>query len=397
MLFVWITNYIARTVASPVVPAIIGEFTVSHEIAGLGILTILFVGYFSMQLPAGYLGDRFGRKKILVTGSLGWGFLTIMTGLSKTFQQIFVFRLLTGLLQGTYFGNDRPIVASFTPEEKMGLGQGISFSGLGIGMGLGLLLGGYFVEVIGWRQTFIFLAFPSFVGAILIALFLKEAPRPQNPSIKKGSHNNVGMIFRSRDHWVLNIAAFTTIFSLWAVLWIPNVLVDAGLDITLASTVTSLFGFASAPALTFTGWVSDKLVKKGLGRKIWLGFIIVLFGVTMGLLAYGMSIEVNTLLIALLTFFAGFWQWGVWSVLYSIVAEITPKSVHGTAYGLNNFIAQIGGFSPWIIGWIRDFAGSFIPALYLCSLITLLGGLFAWCIKPAFRAKPETPLTGGHL
>ena len=156
MLFVWITNYIARTVASPAVPAIIGEFTVSHELAGLGILTILFVGYFSMQLPAGYLGDRFGRKKILVTGSLGWGFLTIMTGLSKTFEQIFVFRLLTGLLQGTYFGNDRPIVASFTPEEKMGLGQGISFSGLGIGMGLGLLLGGYFVEVIGWRQTFIF-------------------------------------------------------------------------------------------------------------------------------------------------------------------------------------------------------------------------------------------------
>jgi CP family cyanate transporter-like MFS transporter len=176
-------------------------------------------------------------------------------------------------------------------------------------------------------------------------------------------------------------------------LWIPKALVETGMDIALASLVTSLFGFASVPALVFTGWVSDKLVERGLGRKIWLGSIILLFGVTMCLLSYGISIRLNVSLIALSIFLAGFWQWGIWSVLYSIIAEITPRSVHGTAYGLNNFIGQIGGFSPWIIGWIRDFAGSFIPALYLCSVITLLGGLISWCVKPAFKAKPETPLT----
>jgi MFS family permease len=394
MVLVWISNYVARTVASSAIPFIRNEFGVSYEIVGLGVFTILFLGYFSMQLPAGYLGDRVRRKRILVIGPLGWGLFTILAGLSKTFEQISACRLLTGLFQGTQFGNDRAVIASVTPKEKMGLGQGVSFSGLGIGMGLGLLLGGYLINEIGWRQTFILLSTPSFIGAFLIALFLRENAHSQQFTIKGVGRVGLRAIFRSRDHWLLNIAAFSTLFSLWSILWIPNILIETGFDITLSSLVTSFFGFASVPALIFTGWISDKLVKSGLGRKIWLGCIIVLFGITTSLLAYSIFIKANVLLITLLIFSAGFWQWGVWSVLYSIIAEITPKSIHGTAYGLNNFIGQIGGFSPWIIGWIRDFTGSFIPALFLCSLITSIGGLSAWCIRPAFKAKPEIPLIG---
>jgi MFS family permease len=321
-----------------------------------------------------------------------------MAGLSKTFEQIFVCRFLTGLFQGTQFGNDRAIAASATPKEKMGLGQGISFSGLGIGMGLGLLLGGYLVKVVGWRQTFVLLALPSFIVAFLISFFLRESRSPQQPTGRQASLGSVsiGMIFKSRDHWLLSIAAFTMVFSSWSVLWIPCVLMEVGLDVTLASVMTSLFGFASVPALTFTGWVSDKLARRGLGRKIWLGFIMVLFGLIMALLARSIHIKMSPLMITLFTFLAGFWYWGSGSVLYSIVAEITPKSIRGTAYGFTNFIGQIGGFSPWIIGWMRDLTGSFIPALYLCSLISSLGGLAAWCIKPAFRARPEIPLARGN-
>lgn len=389
MVFVWVANYITRTVASPAAPFIRNEFGISYELVGFGVLSILFLGYFSMQLPAGYLGDKIGAKKILLIGPIGWGLSTILTGLSKNFEQISAFRLMTGLFQGTQFGNDRAIIASVTPKDKMGLGQGVSFSGLGIGMGLGLLLGGYLIKWIGWRQTFILLSIPSFVAALLIALFLRDASR-SNQVINR---SEIRTIFLSRDHWLLNLAAFGTLFALWGILWIPNILVDIGLDIALASLITSSFGFSSVPALIFTGLVSDKLVKKGFGRKIWLGCIIILFAITISLLTYSIVVKADVLFIALLIFSAGFWQWGVWSVLYSIIAEITPKSIHGTAYGLNNFIGQIGGFSPWIIGLIRDYTGSFVPALLLCSIIASTGGLSALCVRPPFRAKPEIRLS----
>jgi hypothetical protein len=45
MLLTWVANYMSRTMASPAVPIIINEFGISYELAGLGVLTILFVGY----------------------------------------------------------------------------------------------------------------------------------------------------------------------------------------------------------------------------------------------------------------------------------------------------------------------------------------------------------------
>ncbi|MCS7118322.1 MAG: MFS transporter [Thaumarchaeota archaeon] len=383
MLIGWITNYVCRIIVAPGIPDIMREFGTSYEVAGLGLMTVLLIGYFTMQLPAGLIGDRYGRKRVLVLGPILWGAATFATALSPSFQLLAASRFFKGLAMGTYFGNDRPVVAAYTPREKMGLGQGISFSGLGIGMGLGILLGGVLINSFGWRTTLMLVALPPLAASALLSRLVTEPPR--SASLPKISGASIRAVFRSRDLWLLNGAAFCSIFSLWAVLWLPTVLREEGLETGWASVFSSLFGFASPIGLMFSGIVSDSLARRGFGRKSWLGAAIVLHGLFWSLFGYALSVKAPVWVLMLLILGAGFWQWGLWSPMYAIIAVMVPAPVLGTAYGLNNFIGQMGGLSPWIIGWIRDVTGSFIPAYYVVGVIAVVGGVLAWCVSPALR------------
>ncbi|MCS7094273.1 MAG: MFS transporter [Thaumarchaeota archaeon] len=379
MLFGWITNYVCRIIVAPGVPDIMREYGTSYEVTGLGLMTVLLVGYFTMQLPAGLIGDRFGRKRVLVLGPVLWGTATIAAALAPSFQLLAVSRFFKGLAMGTYFGNDRPVVAAHTPKEKMGIGQGVSFSGLGIGMGLGIMLGGVMTEALGWRTTLMLVSLPPFLASALLLKFVKEPPA--SSSSHKVSKASIGEVFRNRDLWLLNFAAFCSLFSLWSVLWLPTVFREEGIETEWASVLSSLFGFASPFGLMFSGFVSDMLVRRGIGRKAWLGTSIVLHGLLWSLFGYALSMRAPLWVLMVLVFGAGFWQWGLWSPMYAIIATMVPAGVMGTAYGLNNFVGQMGGVSPWIIGWIRDLTGSFIPAYYVVGAIAIVGGCSALLVR----------------
>ncbi|MBI1960327.1 MAG: MFS transporter, partial [Candidatus Rokubacteria bacterium] len=141
LVYTWICNYLIRMALSSLLPPIIEEFGLSYTSAGF-LSTGFFYAYLAMQLPAGVLGDRFGRKRLLLAGVLLGAAASALTGLATSLTTLVLARLLTGLSQGFLFSNDRVIIAATTPREKMALGQGVSFSGAGLGTTLGLLLAG---------------------------------------------------------------------------------------------------------------------------------------------------------------------------------------------------------------------------------------------------------------
>src|SRR2546425_13166570 len=96
-----------------------------------------------MQIPSGLLGDRFGRRRILVLGLLGGALAAGLTGLAGSFAGLFVARAVTGAFQGSLFSNDRALIVTVTPLERIGLGPGVSFSGPGLGLAFRLVIGGF--------------------------------------------------------------------------------------------------------------------------------------------------------------------------------------------------------------------------------------------------------------
>ena len=394
MIFGWVTNYMVRSSLSPLLIPIIQEFKLTYAQAGI-LATAFFYAYTFMQLPAGHLGDRLGRKVALVLCTSWWGMMSLLTGLSQSFASLFTFRFLTGVGEGAYFSNDRPIIAACTPEEKRGLGQGISFVGLGAGMFIGISLAGWISDLWGWRSVFIFYAFPSFLASFLIYRLIDDPPKRDMKQIdeRKVSYS---LIFKNRDLWLLYLGGISANYAMWTVgTWAPAMFKDIGVE-TLAksSFYSSLLGISAIPGLAITGFVSDLLARKGRGRKGLIAIEFFLIALCMLLLGYGLKVKMNIYLFILFFFMAGFFIWGHWAAFYALLPDIVPYEILGTAYGLTNTIHFLGSLlAPWLTGWVKDTTASFSWGLYLSAIFCILGGTLIFAVRPSFRFGKERSIS----
>jgi MFS family permease len=427
LIFAWFTNYLVRTGLSPVLVPIMREFRLSFTEAGL-LAAAFFYAYTFMQLPAGVLGDWIGKKKILVLAPIWWGVMCLATGLAPTFGYLFLARFLTGLGQGTFFGNDRPVIAAYTPAEKMGFGQGVSFTGLGMGLAIGISLAGLIADRWGWRMVFLLFAIPSLLASAIVWRTIQEPPRqgegkppawmwlllvPFPPALLGGlaadwpSLRWLSLLFpaaflvclvsqqsalRRRDLWLVYLGGAAPIYCLWVVgIWAPAMFIEVGVTgLGRSALLSGLLGVSAIPGLLAMGSVSDRLVGRGKGRKGLAALILLAMAVAMFLMGVAVAVRAHPLVLALLVFAAGFCIWGVWAPVYALLADITPARMRGTSFGLNNTINFIGSLiAPIATGWIRDASGSFAGACYLAAGIGLAGALLLGLVHPALRWARE--------
>jgi len=254
MMFSWITNYMVRAGLSPVLVPIMNDLSIDYSSGGL-IASALFYAYAMMGLPGGFIGDRIGRKKVLVICSLGWGMASLLTGFVHSFVALVALRFATGLVQGTYFSNDRPVVAFYTPREKASLGQGVSFIGLGVGMCLGIVFAGIICDYLNWRWVFVIYAIPSFVAALLIQKTIREPvhsrvnPPDASPGAAIQSHSRTS--FLTFDLWMIYLAGIAATYGLWMLgAWGPAMFKEIGLaGHSRPALYSSMIGLSAIPGL----------------------------------------------------------------------------------------------------------------------------------------------------
>ncbi len=428
VIFAWITNYLVRMGLSPVLVPIMREFHLTHSQAGL-LATAFFFAYTFMQLPAGVLGDWIGKKTILVLAPLWWGLTSLGTGLAPTFGHLFLARFLTGVGQGTYFGNDRPVIAAYTPPEKMGFGQGVSFTGLGMGLAIGISLAGVIADQWGWRMVFFLFAIPSLLAGAINWWKIQEPPRQggirlpvwmwllllpfplallgglmaDQPLLQWSSLISPAAFLlclvgrqpgiRRGDLWLTYVAGIAPIYCLWVVgIWAPAMFIEIGVkELGRSSLLASLLGVSAIPALLLMGSASDRLARRGKGRKGLAALILMGMAVAMLLMGAAVEFRAHPFVLALLVFVAGFCIWGVWAPVFALLAEITPSEIQGTSFGMNNTINFIGSLvAPIATGWIKDVTGSFAGACYLAAAVGLAGAIVLSLVRPAFRWVRET-------
>jgi MFS family permease len=395
MVFGWVANYMVRSGLSPVLIPIREEFGLTYAEAGL-VGSALFYAYVGILFPAGYIGDRLGRKIVLVTCTFWWAAASVLTGLANSFTTLFLSRFMTGIGQGSYFSNDRPIISAYTPREKAGLGQGISFIGLGTGMFLGYILAGLISSLLGWRYVFYLFSIPSLIAALLILKVIKEPTgRGQDTNLPRRTEVPLSIIFRKRDLWMLYIGGIPGVYAVWmAGTWVPAMFRELGVEsLAISALFASLLGISAIPGLTITGYLSDKLGKRKLGRKGLIAVEFFLMGFFMFLMGLAVRQQWSALTGALIVFSFGFFVWGHWAAFYAIIADIVPKEVQGSCYGLTNSINFIGSLiAPPLTGWIKDVTSSFEWGCYLTGIIILIGAIFILGVSPPFRLEPEIPI-----
>ena len=177
------TTIVAMTLLLPFLPLYVEELGAKSHAAIVQWSGIAYgATFFAAALVAplwGRLGDRYGRKVMLVRASFGMAICMSLTGMVQSVWQLVLLRLLIGFAGG-YSSGSTILVAMQTPKERSGWALGTLAAGIMAGNLVGPLIGGGLPPLIGIRATFllaggvIFLAFLATTFLRTIAIWLGE-------------------------------------------------------------------------------------------------------------------------------------------------------------------------------------------------------------------------------
>lgn len=369
--FAWVANYLVRMGFAALLPPMMTDLGLSYTRAGV-LASAFFGAYAAMQFPAGLLGDRFGRRRILLIGLVGGALASASTALAVSFATLLGARLLTGLSQGCLFSNDRPIIAAVTPPERIALGQAVSFMGPGLGLTLGLWLGGTLGEWMDWRRVFVVFALPPLVAALLIRGFVPAPPpAPGRAALGRG-------VLRDPDLWLLGAAGSTAMWVQYVfATWAPLLLMEVGVsELGRAGLFASLQGLAGVAGLLAGGWLADRAHRAGVGRRaVVMGIQGALAAATF-ILAVAVQHVPGVGVLTVLLFVVAFSAWGVWGPSFALLGDVAAGRELSTAFGLYNTVCVLGAVvGPALTGWTRDLTGSFAAGAYVCAAVALAGAV----------------------
>ena len=167
-----VTDYTATAVA---LPSMARDFDVSAE--SLQWVVTGYILSFSVVLAlAGPLGDRFGRKRLLILGVLLFGGFSAWVGAAGSVTELIISRVALGIGGGLLFPLSTAVVGASADRESLPRLMSFLTGVATIGMAVGPVFGGVFTELVDWRWVF-YVNIPISVVAIVLMMLLSEESR----------------------------------------------------------------------------------------------------------------------------------------------------------------------------------------------------------------------------
>ena len=360
----WSLGNLDRYIMNYAVVSITGDLQLDASSTGI-ILSAFFLGYAIMQIPGGWLADKFGAKRVLLMAVITWSIFTGLTAIAWSLTAMIVIRFLFGIGEGGFQPSSSKIIATIFPKEERGRAMSIMLTSGGIVSLIVPLLAAYLLGTIGWRMMFIII---GAIGAIIAFIYWKYIQLPQDEAATAGTENttnkvNFKELLKTPLMWNLIIAYFCIYAVNWGLVsWIPTYLQkNRGLDLMSIGWAQTIPAITTIIGVYGSGYIIDKLPK---GMEKVLGSISC---AVIGLLLYLMfTAKTVTLFIGYQTVVSIFIAFVI-TLLPVIVLKKLPSSITGSAMGIANTGGQLAGFvTPMTIGFMVDaFNGSFDAAFWM--------------------------------
>ncbi|WP_233838987.1 MFS transporter [Paraburkholderia sp. ZP32-5] len=400
-----------QTAVSFAAPALIKEWHVARggfgPVFGAGLFGTL-IGSFIF----GYLGDRLGRKKAIVIGSLFFGALTYASVWASSLQQLMLLRFLAGIGMGGVVPNAVALVAEYAPKRLRATWVTLMFSGFSIGAGSGGLVSSALIHRYGWSIMFAVGGAGSLLIGLLVIFTLPESAkllviRQRNPqmlrnliarlrpelSIPADAQFVPGEV-REKKRFVLKLifsdglAAITPL--LWIVFivnsmalyflqnWLPILMEGMGIDPRGASLITMMFSVGGV----LGGLILCRFVDRhGVAAIISLPVIGLPVVASLG---HGSS--QGWLMLAV--FATGFCVVGAQYGLYAVAGMIYPTSFRSAGVGSAISVGKIGSVSGPVIGGLLLAMHLPITQLfYAASLLFLIAAVSSTILALLYRTR----------
>ena len=379
----WIVIYAGRSVLSPLVAELQTQFGLTKAATG-GIMSLFFLAYTLFQIPSGILGDKIGRKRVLVTGFSLYAIFIAAIYFVPSFTIFLILWMLTGAAQGCYYGPQYALSSEAIPKKWITLGSAIIGSGMSFGIAIGYYLSSVMISVFNtsWKIPFVMVAIPIVIVTVLMIVFIKEKSNFSVESQTSGK-TNFSQLFKNHNLVLAYITIFCSIYGFFVIItWLPNYLeVERGMNKIEASQIASIVPWISIIGTLLCSYVSDKL-----GRRK----PVILFMMPLSLIAIFSIVYCDSyaVLVAVLILYGFIGKISLNPVLIALVADNAPKASLSTAFGLYNFFGMAASIcAPYFTGLIADKTGSLNSGFYLAAVITLVGITAMLFVKEAKSAK----------
>jgi MFS family permease len=390
-------NYIDRSNLSIAAPLLKDELGLSASQLGT-LLSVFFWTYGCMQIPAGWLVDRFEVKWVFAAGFFVWSAATAVTGILHGFTAWIVIRIILGIGESIAFPGYSKILGSRHFTESRGFANAAIMAGLALGPAVGMLVGGTVVGRFGWRPFFLVLGLGSLLWLAPWLAWMPSGTTAAAPT----SDAKVGLldIFGERSAWGTCLGQICINYSLYfLVAWLPFYLVRArNLSMNQMARVGGLIFFLAAVAALVTGKLSDRWMAAGASatrvRKTLIGVGLTGLGVSLAAAAIAPD-GVFVWVLALAGICFGVNGANCWAVTQTLAG---PR-VSGRWTGVQNFLGNFGGaFAPWITGHILGRTGHFYWPFLIAALVSWIGALsWVFAVGPIEPVDWEKRIQRSHL
>jgi MFS transporter, DHA1 family, multidrug resistance protein len=392
----WAAEFLAALGMSfviPFLPFFIRELGVKevHEVerwaglifAGPFISAVFFTSFW------GWLGDRYGRRLILIRALFCYAAVAFLIAYVRTVQELFFLRILQGAVSG-YIAATLAIVATITPRERMGYAMGFLQTSLTTGSIIGPFIGGILADVVGYRHIFFIMAGFGTAAGFLVIFLVDEPNRSPEQAKSTNLLSNYRFVFRSPVLLALFISSIiiqTGIMSIQPVLslFVESLWAKTEYLATIAGAVFAVTGLASLIASPYWGKRGDRI-----GFKKVLTFN--LLGTAATFAPHAFVQQAYQLLI--LRFVHGLFVGGVLPALYTLTSLNIPEERRGGIIGIVRSGILIGNiFGPISGGFLASTIGMrplFIGTAAILALVVLGARPFISESQSVHLEKPFT-------
>ncbi|KAF1302552.1 MFS transporter [Candidatus Enterococcus willemsii] len=394
----WVTIWIYRSALSPVFPQINESLGGNISDAALGsISSFYFLGYVIMQIPAGYLVDKIGKKRVLIPGFILFALAALLISQAANISMIYVGSFLAGIGCGSFYGSAYSLTSQNIPADKRSFSTAIVNSGSAVGSGFGLILSSFIVVQMKmpWQTMMYISAALTVCMLIAFALIIRSnkddvafiereeakakaavSTEESKPTISPAKLFAPKMLFTYVLYFATCYAYYMT------VTWLPNFLgTERGFEGVAIGFSASLVAFASIPGALFFSRLADKYMNK----KIQFIVVLELLAAAMLLITVQATNQVFLLIALILYGFLG--KLAVEPIIISWLGENAPKVGVGTTLGVFNFFGMMSSvIAPSLTGKISDMTGSKEMGFYI-SVVLLVVGTVLFLLSNMKQAK----------
>ncbi|HYL34045.1 MAG TPA: MFS transporter [Stellaceae bacterium] len=412
----YLITYLDRVNISTVAPVISKEF--GFDKATMGAIFSAFVWSYALcQIPGGWLGDRFGPRRVLTMIVAYWSVMTALTAAATGAASFIALRFLFGIGEGGAFPVATRSMQLWFPRQERGLVQGVSHSASRLGAAIAPPIVVAIIATLGWHWVFYICGAIGILWAALWYGCYRNLPEEQEsvskeelayirgvdangnikpPQIEKTASVPWGTLFRSPNMWAIMCAYFTYVYCLWIFLsWLPSYLFEARhLTLIKVGIFASLPLWAGVIGDTVGGVAVDQLLIKTGNTKLAHRTVAIVGMLGCAACIVPAALATNAYAaIACLTGAMFFLECTIgpsWAVPMHVGGKYS-----GTVSGVMNMAGNIGGaLSPLVFGVLVQLGSWVAPFVVAACLLVFGAAVWAFWLDPEVSVLEKRSAAG---